>query len=89
MRTTPQLKIGGSREGNGAEPVHIWKARNFIHEHSDEEISLIQVAKTVNISGNYLSEKFKQVTGVNFGRLHCPHPIRKRRVVFCTIRIVV
>jgi AraC-like DNA-binding protein len=66
MRTTPQLKIVGSREGNGAEPVHIWKARNFIHEHSDEELSLTQVAQTVNISGNHLSEKFKQVTGVNF-----------------------
>lgn len=49
-----------------AEPVEIWKARNFIHEHSDEEVSLIKVAKAVNISANHLSEKFKQVTGVNF-----------------------
>ena len=68
MKTTPspQLKTVGSREGNRAEPVEIWKARNFIHEHSDEELSLTQVAKAVNISGNHLSEKFKQVTGVNF-----------------------
>lgn len=51
---------------NLAEPVEIWKARNFIHEHSDEELSLTQVATTVNISPNHLSEKFKQVTGVNF-----------------------
>jgi AraC-like DNA-binding protein len=51
---------------NLAEPVEIWKARNFIHEHSDEELSLTQVAKTVSISPNHLSEKFKQVTGVNF-----------------------
>jgi AraC-like DNA-binding protein len=49
-----------------AEPVEIWKARKFIHEHSDEELSLTQVAKFVNISANYLSEKFKEVTGVNF-----------------------
>ena len=51
---------------NLAEPVEIWKARNLIHEHSDEELSLTKVAKAVNISPNYLSEKFKQVTGVNF-----------------------
>ena len=68
MKTTPspQLKTVGSREGNRAEPVDIWNARRFIHEHSDEELSLIQVAKAVNISGNHLSEKFKRVTGVNF-----------------------
>ena len=68
MKTTPlpQLKTVGSRETNRAEPVEIWKARNFIHEQSDEELSLTQVAKTVNISPNHLSEKFKQVTGINF-----------------------
>jgi len=51
---------------NHAEPVEIWKARNFIHEHSDEELSLTKVAKFVNISRNHLSDKFKEVTGVNF-----------------------
>jgi AraC-like DNA-binding protein len=54
------------RNGNRAEPVEIWKARNFIHEHSDEELSLTKVAKLVHISANHLSEKFKEVTGVNF-----------------------
>jgi AraC-like DNA-binding protein len=54
------------RNGNRAEPVEIWKARQFIHEHSDEELSLTKVAKSVHISPNYLSEKFKEVTGVNF-----------------------
>jgi AraC-like DNA-binding protein len=49
-----------------AEPVQIWKARKFIEEHSAEELSLRKVAKTANISANHLSEKFKQVTGVNF-----------------------
>jgi AraC-like DNA-binding protein len=49
-----------------AEPVEIWKARKFIEEHSGEELSLSKVAKAVNISANHLSEKFKQVTGVNF-----------------------
>jgi AraC-like DNA-binding protein len=49
-----------------AEPVEIWKARKFIEEHSGEELSLSKVAKAVNISANHLSEKFKQVTGINF-----------------------
>jgi len=62
----PPPKSLGSREGNRAESVDIWKARNFICEHSDEELSLTQVARAANISPNYLSEKFKQVTGINF-----------------------
>ena len=49
-----------------AEPVAIWKARKYIEEHSGEELSLPRVAKAVNIHPNYLSEKFKQVTGINF-----------------------
>jgi len=49
-----------------AEPVEIWKARRFIDEHSTEELSLRRIAEMVNINANYLSEKFKQVTGVNF-----------------------
>jgi AraC-like DNA-binding protein len=58
-----QLSSGG---GDQAEPVQIWKARKFIHEHSDEALSLTKVAKFSNISGNHLSEKFKEVTGINF-----------------------
>jgi AraC-like DNA-binding protein len=49
-----------------AEPVAIWKARKYIEEHSDEELSLTKVAHIVNRNANYLSEKFKQVTGTNF-----------------------
>lgn len=54
------------RNRNRAEPVEIWKARNFIRENSAEELSLTKVAKSVHISANHLSEKFKQVTGINF-----------------------
>jgi len=54
------------RSRGRAEPTEIWKARKFIEEHSDEELSLTRVAKSVNISANHLSEKFKEVTGVNF-----------------------
>jgi AraC-like DNA-binding protein len=55
-----------SRNAVRAEPVEIWKARSFIEQHSGEELSLKKVAKAVSISANHLSEKFKQVTGVNF-----------------------
>src|SRR6266581_634050 len=54
------------RECNRAEPVEIWKARKFLHQHSDGELSLTKVAKAVHISANHFSEKFKEVTGVNF-----------------------
>jgi AraC-like DNA-binding protein len=49
-----------------AEPRDIWKARKFIEEHSAEQFSLGKVAKAVGINPTYLSEKFKQVTGVKF-----------------------
>jgi AraC-like DNA-binding protein len=49
-----------------AEPVAIWKARKYIEENSREELSLKKVAKAVNMNANYLSESFKQVTGINF-----------------------
>src|SRR5205814_3368577 len=65
MSSTHELKAT-LRNPARAEPVEIWKARRFIEEHSAEELSLRTVAKAVNISANHLSEKFKQVTGVNF-----------------------
>jgi AraC-like DNA-binding protein len=55
-----------STPNHRAEPVEIWKARKFIEQHSGEELSLNKVAKAVNMSANHVSEKFKQVTGVNF-----------------------
>jgi AraC-like DNA-binding protein len=61
-----ELKGIDFRNGNRAEPVEVWKARRLIEERSSEELPLSRVAKSVNISPNYLSEKFKQVTGINF-----------------------
>jgi AraC-like DNA-binding protein len=49
-----------------AEPVHIWNTRKFIEKHLGEELSLRRVAKAVNIHPNYLSERFRQITGVTF-----------------------
>jgi AraC-like DNA-binding protein len=54
------------RSQSRAESVDIWKSRQFIEQHSTEEISLTKLARAVNISPTHLSEKFKQVTGVNF-----------------------
>ena len=64
MLSAVELENASSR--NRAEPVEVWKTRKFIEEHSGEELSLRRVAKAVNIHPNYLSEKFKQVTGINF-----------------------
>src|SRR5438034_8716705 len=61
-----QIRQLSSRGRERAEPVEIWKARKFIHEHSDDELSLTKVAKFSNISTNHLSEKFKKVAGINF-----------------------
>jgi transcriptional regulator GlxA family with amidase domain len=66
MSPTHESTQAISRNPGRAEPVEIWKARKFIEEYSGEELSLTKVAKAVGISGNHLSEKFKQVTGVNF-----------------------
>jgi len=62
----PPVELKKTTSRDRAEPVEIWKARKFIEEHSGEELSLRRVAKTANVSANHLSEKFKQVTGVNF-----------------------
>ena len=51
---------------NGAESARISRARNFIREHSGDELSLSKVAKAANTSANYFSEKFKEATGTNF-----------------------
>ena len=72
--------------GNRAEPVAIWKARKYIEEHSGEELSLTRVAKVVNMNANYLSENFKQVTGINFVE-YVAHTRFEMRVIFCEIQV--
>ena len=41
-------------------------ARHYIHDHSDDELSLGTVAHVVNMSASYFSDKFKHATGMNF-----------------------
>jgi AraC-like DNA-binding protein/ligand-binding sensor protein len=49
-----------------AEPPVIKRAREYIHDHQAEELSLHQVAKAVNMSTFYFCKMFKKVTGINF-----------------------
>ena len=63
---TKKTQKSSSHGSNGAEPVRIWRARNFIEAHSAEELSLGKVARVANTSPNYFSEKFREATGMNF-----------------------
>jgi AraC-like DNA-binding protein len=42
------------------------RARRHIDQKFREELSLPDVARVVNMSANYFSEKFKEATGLNF-----------------------
>lgn len=42
------------------------RAQIFIADHSAEELSLTTVARVVNMSATYFSEKFKEATSINF-----------------------
>ena len=64
MLSAVEFENASSR--NRAEPVEIWKTRKFIEEHSGEELSLRRVAKSGPYPPELLSERFKQVTGMNF-----------------------
>ena len=49
-----------------SEPPVITKAKEYIHEHQAEELSLGQVARAVNTSTFYFCKMFKKITGINF-----------------------
>jgi AraC-like DNA-binding protein len=53
------------REKN-IEPPMIARAKQFIDEHQDEDISLPDVSKAVNTSTFYFCKMFKKATGINF-----------------------
>jgi AraC-like DNA-binding protein len=44
----------------------IGQAKRYIADHSEDELSLGIVARNVNMSASYFSEKFKEATGMNF-----------------------
>jgi AraC-like DNA-binding protein/ligand-binding sensor protein len=49
-----------------AEPAAISRARDYVSQHYREQFSLPGVARVVNMSANYFSERFKEATGLNF-----------------------
>jgi YesN/AraC family two-component response regulator len=49
-----------------AEPVAVTRARQFIHEHQSDDLSLTEVAQAVNTSTFYFCKLFKKATGLNF-----------------------
>ena len=49
-----------------SEPPVISRAKEYIHDHHTEEISLGQVAKAVNTSTFYFCKIFRKRTGINF-----------------------
>lgn len=81
---TPRRNLDGQspiRNHERPEAAEIWKARKCIDEHFDEDLSLTRMAKSVHISANHLSEKFKEVTGVNFVRYVTETRINKARIL--------
>ncbi|MGC1481282.1 MAG: helix-turn-helix domain-containing protein [Chthoniobacterales bacterium] len=65
------VHLSGCAEGlmlhrEQAEPAPVARARQFILERSDDDLSLTKVAETVNTSATYFSELFKRTVGMNF-----------------------
>ena len=53
-------------KGQEKDSPAIAQARSYIRDHSDDSMSLAAVAHVVNMSATYFSEKFKEMTGINF-----------------------
>jgi AraC-like DNA-binding protein len=53
-------------QGAAAEPPSIAKARVLIAERHADEISLSEVAQSVNMSAFYFCKSFKKATGMTF-----------------------
>ncbi|HKJ33377.1 MAG TPA: helix-turn-helix domain-containing protein [Balneolales bacterium] len=51
---------------NEEEPPRIKKAKRYIQENIDQDLSLGDVASSVNWSAYYFSRMFKKATGINF-----------------------
>ncbi len=51
---------------SSAEMPQVGMALHYIEGHAEEDLSLAVVARVVNVSASYFSQKFKQSTGMNF-----------------------
>ena len=48
------------------EPPSVTQAKNFVHAHAGERVTLRQTATHVNVSSHYFCKVFKQATGITF-----------------------
>lgn len=55
-------------EQANAEPPVVTRAKEYIREHTSEELSLGQVARAVNTSASYFCRLFKKATGINYSQ---------------------
>jgi AraC family transcriptional regulator len=46
-------------------PRRLQSAIDYIHAHLDSDLSMVQIANSVNISPNYFASLFKQATGIS------------------------
>jgi AraC-like DNA-binding protein len=60
---------GTTKHGRGRprlKPIPVFKALSFLHKNYTHDLPLRKVAKVAEVNPNYLSERFRQVTGMNF-----------------------
>lgn len=70
-----------SLAAKGADSPAIDRARVYISEHSEDDLSLGSLSRIVNMSANYFSAKFKEATGLNFVEYVARVRIEKARVL--------
>lgn len=68
-----QIKV--SNHINEIKDVEINKCLNYISDHFREKISIPQIAQNIGYSSEYLSSKFKKVTGKNL-----PHYVNEKKI---------
>jgi AraC-like DNA-binding protein len=63
------VMAGATKHGHGRPPLEaipVFKAQSFIQKNYKHDLSLRKVANVADINPNYLSQRFKQVTGMKF-----------------------
>lgn len=68
-----------ARTGNDQKRAVVLRAREFIEENYDRDISLADVARAVYLSSNYFSMVFKELTAGGFSDYLCEVRIRKAK----------
>jgi AraC-like DNA-binding protein len=53
-------------QASDTEPPAVTNARTYVDAHIEDDVSLGEVSRAVNVSANYFSEIFKKATGINF-----------------------